>query len=95
MPSKNDLSALKGEDKEKKILPEPDQTPEVSDVPEVRPVTRQSRVGRPKKAPAEKRDYKIVLSLTKAEGAKIRANAGLAAEATYLYDILKKTGVFK
>jgi len=92
MPSKNDLSALKGRDEQKKILPEAVTTPEV---PKVRPPLRHRRVGRPKKAPAEKRDYKITLSLTQTEGAKVSEKAGLVNEATYLYAMLEKTGLFR
>ena len=92
MPSKNDLSALKGNDKQKKILPEPVPTPRVA---EVRAPLHQRRVGRPKKAPSEKRDYKITLSLTQTEGAKVSEKAGLVNEATYLYAMLEKTGLFR
>jgi hypothetical protein len=89
MPSKNDLSGLKFE--EKKILPEPVRTPEVESVR----VRTRKRVGRPKKAATDKRDYKITLSLTQAEGAKVSNKAGLVNEATYLYAMLEKTGLFR
>ena len=85
MPSKNDLSALKSEPDTPAILP---------DKPAVTRLTKKA-VGRPKKKPAEKRDYKITLSLTQAEGKKIAAKAGLAGEATYLYAMLEKAGIFK
>jgi hypothetical protein len=61
-----------------------------------KPITqRPGRAGRPPKAPSEKRDHKITVSLTSAEGAKIKAKAGLAGEATYLYDLLLRAGAFK
>lgn len=53
------------------------------------------QIGRPKKAAAEKRDYKTTLSLTKAEGRVVAEKAGLAGEATWLYDFLKKHGAFE
>ena len=95
MPSKNNLSALKQDKKEKPILPSNGQPEQVDTRPERGSLTGKKSIGRPRKKPAEKRDYKITLSLTKAEGAKIKEKAGLAGEATYLYDLLEKAGGFK
>ena len=95
MPSKNNLSALKQDKKEKPILPSNNQPEQVDTQPAKAPLAGIKPVGRPRKKPAEKRDYKITLSLTKAEGAKIKEKAGLAGEATYLYDLLEKAGAFK
>ncbi len=85
MPRKNDLSTLKTEPETSAILPYK---------LAVTPLTKKA-VGRPKKKPAEKRDYKITLSLTQAEGKKVAVKAGLAGEATYLYAMLEKAGIFK
>lgn len=52
------------------------------------------RGGRPAKPVAEKRNYKVVLSLTPAEGKTLREKAGLVKDATYLYAALKEAGVF-
>ncbi len=98
MPSKNNLSALKQDKKPNPILPakapEPEQpTHQERSAPVARP-TKQKAIGRPRKRPEDKRDYKVTLSLTRAEGAKIKDKAGLAGEATYLYDLLKKAGAF-
>jgi len=93
MPSRNDLSALKTGTK-KPILPANDgrtaETPEP-----IAPKAKTGRVGRPPKEKTEKRSYKVTLSLTPAEGAKIAEKAGLAGEATYLYAFLKDSGAFK
>lgn len=87
MPSKNDLSGLKAS------------TPKI--LPESKPVEKEpirprftKQIGRPKKKAEEKRTYKITLSLTQAEGKRIAEQAGLAGEATYLYAMLKKSGIF-
>ena len=97
MPSKNNLSALKQDKKPNPILPakapEPEQPALQESVPVATPV-KQKVIGRPRKRPEDKRDYKVTLSLTRAEGAKIKDKAGLAGEATYLYDLLKKAGAF-
>jgi len=93
MPSKNDLSALKTSHEKPAILPSNDGAATIK--PTRGPLTgRPVQVGRPKKAAAEKRSYKITLSLTEAEGAKIAEKAGLAGEATYLYAALKESGLF-
>ncbi len=92
MPSRNDLSALKAGTKTP-ILP-------ATDGPKKKPAARRLRtpkpgtVGRPPKGRAEKRSYKIALSLTPAEGQKIAEKAGLAGEATFLYAFLKESGIF-
>jgi len=95
MPSKNNLSALRQDKKENPILPSNDRPKQVDTQPVSDPLIGKKTIGRPRKKPAEKRDYKITLSLTKAEGAKIKESAGLAGEATYLYDLLEKAGTFK
>jgi hypothetical protein len=95
MPSKNNLSALKQDKKPDPILPSSDQSVEQGNREKrVTPPTGKKTIGRPRKDPEEKRDYKITLSLTKAEGAIIKSKAGLAGEATYLYDLLKKADAF-
>lgn len=90
MPSKNDLSALKGATKKPIILPS-NNTPPVTDV---LPTTSKGQgAGRPPKAKAEKRSYKVTLSLTQSEGAKLAEKSGLAGEATYLYAKLKELNI--
>lgn len=50
----------------------------------------------PKPKPAsEKRDHRVLLSFTKAEGQKSKAKAGLAGEATAIYAFLQEHGYFK
>jgi hypothetical protein len=97
MPSKNNLSALKQDKKPNPILParapELEQPTPQKSAPVATPA-KQKAIGRPRKRPEDKRDYKVTLSLTQAEGAKIKDKAGLAGEATYLYDLLKKTEAF-
>lgn len=88
MPSKNDLSALKPAPKPK-ILPSNDG---VGTKTETGPLTGKSRAGR--KPSPDKRNYKVTLSLTQSEGAKLAAKAGLAGEATVIYAHLKETGFF-
>lgn len=91
MPSKNNLSALKKTAVKPTILPET-----TTAKPQTIPKTRKTgKVGRPQKDVSEKRDYKITLSLTQAQGKAIAEKAGLAGEATYLYAELKRTGMFK
>ena len=97
MPSKNNLSALKQDKKPNPILPATAPEPEQHTPQESTPIATTAKpktIGRPRKRPEDKRDYKVTLSLTRAEGAKIKAEAGLAGEATYLYDLLKKAGAF-
>ena len=90
MPSKNDLSALKGATQKPVILPSNDLPPVVK----TEPIKSKGQgVGRPPKQKAEKRSYKVTLSLTPSEGAKLAENSGLAGEATYLYAKLKEIGV--
>ena len=90
MPSKNDLSALKGATQKPVILPSNDLPP--LDV--TKPAKREEQgVGRPPKQKAEKRSYKVTLSLTPSEGAKLAEQSGLAGEATYLYAKLKEKGI--
>ena len=92
MPSKNDLSALKGATKKPAILPSND-LPSVTKVIEKPKPSEGQVVGRPPKKQAEKRSYKVTLSLTPSEGAKLAEKSGLAGEATYLYAKLKEIGV--
>jgi len=84
MPSKNDLTAFKKPDT-KPILPSNDKEPPA-------PLTGKKKAGR-KPAP-EKRSYKVLLSLTEGQGAKLEEKAGLAGGATVIYDHLLKTGFF-
>jgi hypothetical protein len=92
MPSKNDLSALKGATKKPVILPSNDLPPTAKVVERPKPSEGQG-VGRPPKQKAEKRSYKVTLSLTPSEGDKLAEQSGLAGEATYLYAKLKEIGV--
>lgn len=96
MPSKNNLSALKQDKKLKPILPSTDQVErgQVSSESLSTQLIEKKTIGRPRKAPKDKRDYKITLSLTKSEGTVVKEKAGLAGEATYLYDLLEKAGAF-
>lgn len=90
MPSKNDLSALKGATQKPVILPSNDLPP----VAATKPAKREGQgVGRPPKQKAEKRSYKVTLSLTPSEGAKLAEKSGLAGDATYIYAKLKEGGV--
>ena len=92
MPSKNDLSALKGATKKPVILPSND-APPVAQV-DVKPPRHEGQgIGRPAKKKEEKRSHKVTLSLTPSEGAKLAEQSGLAGEATYLYAKLKESGV--
>ncbi len=92
MPRKNDLSKLKVK-VSSGILPI---GPANTDALGGTAVTgRKGQVGRPPKAKGEKRDYKITLPVTQAQGDLIRHKAGLAGEASIIYDHLKKTGFFE
>lgn len=92
MPSKNDLSALKGATQKPVILPSND-LPTVADMVK-KPMRNEGQgVGRPPKQKAEKRSYKVTLSLTPSEGAKLAEKSGLAGEATYLYAKLKELDI--
>lgn len=82
MPSKNDLTALK-QPAQKPILP-------ANDKPA--PLTGKKKAGR-KPAP-DKRSYKVLMSLTEGQGAKLEEKSGLAGGATVIYDHLLKTGFF-
>ena len=91
MPSRNDLSALKT-GANKSILPKSDGS--IAPALTKTLTISTGRVGRPPKGKTEKRSYKITLSLTPAEGAKIAEKAGLAGEATFLYAFLKDSNIF-
>lgn len=94
MPSKNSLAALKAPktgEEYKPVLPSVEQEPVVNE----KPKKKQKIIGRPPKAKDEKRTYKITLSLTPKQGADIARKAGIAGEATYLYDQLIKAGIVK
>lgn len=94
MPSKNDLSALKTSSKKAPILPVSE--PVKTAIPQAKAKTvKTGKVGKPPKPKDEKRSYKITVSLTESEGAKIAEQAGLAGEATYLYAKLHEIGLFK
>ena len=86
MPSKNDLTALK-QGLQEPILPSP--------VPTTARTRTTSPIGRPPKPKDEKRSYKVTISLTEAQGALVKAKAGLANEAAIIYDHLVKTGFFR
>jgi len=96
MPGKNSVSALRKK-RGGAILAAPNseiETAPVLDKPAAKPApANNTRVGgRPTKPKAEKRSYKIVLSLTESEGAAISQKAGIAGDATYLYSRLKELG---
>lgn len=76
---RNDLSAYKGAGS-KKVLTTPLQTPPA--------------IGRPKKPKAEKRDRKVLLSLTPGDEAKLKEKAGQVPVATYVTNLLRGQGVF-
>ena len=106
MPQKNSLAGIKPPDKEKyvPVLPQENKALEVSNDPvtpnsqepeKPQPATTRKRVGRPPLKKAEKRDYKITLSLTQAQGLAIKKQSGLAGEASFLYNELVKAGVIK
>lgn len=80
---RNDLSAYKGGGSK-----------QVLTTPPPRPVAQAPLVGRPKKPKAEKRDRKVLLSLTPGEEAKLKAKAGLVPVATYVTSVLRGQGVF-
>jgi len=79
MNKRNDLSAYKPESK--KVLTSTLSKP-------------RERAGRPKKETEEKRTRKVLLSFTALEEQKIKNKAGLVPVATYLTEILKKSGIF-
>jgi hypothetical protein len=96
MPEKNNVGALRKK-KAGAILTTSDnevKSASMMDKPTVKPApANNARIGgRPTKPKAEKRSYKIVLSLTESEGAKISQKAGIAGDATYLYARLKELG---
>jgi len=90
MPSKNDLSALQ-KSPTKPILP-PENVPKAK-VAEARPLIGNKKAGR--KPSPDKRSYKVLMSLTESQGAKLEKKAGLAGGATVIYDHLLKTGFFE
>ena len=99
MPKRNDLSSLKV-GTQRPILPSSASAPKRTRATSAPGDARHSRrspkpkVGRPPKPKADKRDYKITLSLTQAQGATVKDKAGLATEAAVIYDHLVKTGFF-
>lgn len=93
MPSKNDLSALKKTTRKPLVLPSNDGEPVAQVEGKPAPAMRKRAGGRPAKSKAEKRTYKVVLSLTEAEGKALSDKAGLAGDATYLYAMLKEIGI--
>lgn len=78
---RNDLSAYKGGGS-KQVLTTPP------------PTAPPSSIGRPKKPKAEKRDRKVLLSLTPGEEAKLKEKAGLVPIATYVTSVLRGQGTF-
>jgi hypothetical protein len=99
MPSKNSLAGLKTPET-KAILPantegEGRGAAKTVESPEPNVKMARKTVGRPKLDKAEKRDYKITLSLTQTQGRRIKEKAGLVNEATYLYDALQKQGIIE
>lgn len=95
MPTKNDLASLKRATEKPSVLPS-NESPTLRPVQERQAREQNKRVGgRPAKPKAEKRSYKVVLSLTESEGRALSEKAGLAGDATYLYAKLKELGVIK
>ena len=97
MPRKNDLSKLKVK-VSSGILPIGPASADAmggATTGESAVTGRKGQVGRPPKAKSEKRDYKVTLSVTQAQGDLIRHKAGLAGEASIIYDHLEKTGFFE
>ena len=90
MPSKNDLSGLLNQTN--KVGKSPILPPQKTQKTES---TWSKKIGRPKKTPSQKRDYKVALSFTTKEGEIIRAKAGLAGDATYIYAFLEEKGFFQ
>jgi len=91
MPSKNDISGLLNKTStagKNSILPQ--KTEEPAGIQ-----SSSKKSGRPKKKLSEKRDYKVVLSLTPEEWEIVRAKAGLAGDATFVYAFLEEKGFFK
>lgn len=102
MPSKNSLASIKQPPKEqgdyKPVLPANTDSGAGEGIAEAQPAKTpraRKKIGRPPKEKAEKRDYKITLSLTQEQGRAIKKKAGIAGEATYLYDQLLQAGVIK
>lgn len=92
MPSKNDLSALKDATNKPVILPSNNVPPTAKMEINAKP-KGQGVGGRPTKPKAEKRSYKVVLSLTESEGRALTEKAGLAGDATYVYAKLKELNI--
>ncbi|GEM_PF-3475434 len=90
MLSKNSLAALKAPKKEDAYQPVLHRVQTASETPSK---VKRNTIGRPPKAKAQKRTYKITLSLTPKQGEEISAKAGIAGEATYLYDQLLRAGI--
>lgn len=91
MPSKNDLTALKSATQKPVILPA-DNMPRAMEA-RAKSAPKNRVGGRPAKPKAEKRSYKVVISLTEAEGQRLSGKAGLAGDATYLYAKLKEFNI--
>jgi len=101
MPSKNNISQFLKPQKKEAILPaskeekenlEPKKKSPTSRK-QVRGVTKETKIGRPKKSQEEKRSFKVVLSLTPSEGENLQKKSGLIDNATYVYSELKKSGI--
>lgn len=93
MPSKNDLSALKSATQKPVILPSNNLRPSTETRARIEDSDSKKVGGRPAKPKAEKRSYKVVLSLTESEGEMLSNKAGLAGDATYLYAKLKDLNI--
>lgn len=90
MPSKNNIKQfLESTKVDETILPSPKSENKS-------PIKKQPSqvIGRPKKDPKEKRDFKVTLSLTQEEGQILVEKAGLVDKATYLYALLKENKCF-
>jgi len=96
MPGKNNVSELRKKKEGAILTPDIDEVKKPSlpeKVAKPAPANNSKGVGgRPAKPKTEKRSYKVVLSLTEAEGRVLSEKAGLAGDATYLYAKLKELG---
>jgi len=87
---RNSLTAFK---QPAPILPTSEPEPVVK--PAAKTAPKPGRKGPKPKPASEKRDHRVLLSFTKAEGIKSKEKAGLAGEATAIYAFLQEHGYFK
>lgn len=96
MPSKNSLASIKQPPKDKSdYVPTLPANAAGEAQADAKHANAKKNIGRPRLDENQRRDYKITLSITQAQGQKIKNKAGLAGEATYLYDLLEKADAFE